>query len=41
MRGEVKFWRNLEGKGLKFYIEALLPNFVFKMRYTLQIDENC
>lgn len=40
MRGEVKFWRNLERKDLKHYTAVLL-NFILTMRDTLQmIKEN-
>jgi len=38
MRGEVKFWRNLERKYLKYYTTVLL-NLILKMRDTLQIKE--
>lgn len=35
MRGEVKFWRDLERKDLKHYTAVVL-NLIFKMRDTLQ-----
>lgn len=38
MRGEVKFWRNLERKDLKHYTAVLL-NLILKIRDTLQIEE--
>lgn len=38
MRGEVKFWRDLERKDLKHYTAVLL-NLIFKMRDSLQREE--